>query len=108
LSFIRLNSSSGSSICFDYASLSPEALSDNGVKKLRERMKSRYAAEPAKFGITQGRLVSFLSERGYYIIEHLTPNEMQGEYLTLRDGSSIGMVPPLFCLVHASLLVQVH
>jgi methyltransferase (TIGR00027 family) len=107
LSFIRLNSSSGSSICFDYASLSPEALNDNGVKKLMERMKSRYAAEPARFGITQGRLSSFLSEREYDIIEHLTANDMQCRYLALHDGSSVGMVPPLFCLVHASVSAQV-
>ena len=108
LSFIRLNSPTGSSICFDYASLSPEALNNSGVKKIRERMKSRYPAEPTRFGITQGKLASFLSERGYDIIEHLTANEMQGKYLTLRDGSSVGMVPPLFCLVHASVSAQVH
>jgi methyltransferase (TIGR00027 family) len=108
LSFIRLNSPPGSSICFDYASLSPEALNNGGVKKIRERMKSRYSAEPTRFGITQGKLASFLSERGYDIVEHLTANEMQGKYLTLRDGSSIGMVPSLFCLVHASVSAQVH
>jgi methyltransferase (TIGR00027 family) len=108
LSFIRLNSRPGSSICFDYASLSPEALNNSSSKKLRERMKSRYAAEPARFGITQGRLASFLSERGYDIIEHLTANDMQRRYLALRDGSSVGMVPPLFCLVHASVSAQVH
>jgi methyltransferase (TIGR00027 family) len=108
LSFIRLNSSSGSSICFDYASLSSEALNENGVKKLRDRMKSRYAAEPARFGITQGRLASFLTESGYDILEHLTANDMQCRYLTLRDGSLVGIVPPLFCLVHASVSPQVH
>ena len=108
LSFIRSNSPTGSSICFDYAALSPEALNSSDVKKLRERMKSRYPAEPTRFGITQGKLVSFLSERGYDIIEHLTPNEMQGKYLTLRDGSSAGILPPHLCLVHASVSAQVN
>jgi methyltransferase (TIGR00027 family) len=107
LSFIRSNSPTGSSICFDYTSLSPEALNGSGVNKLREHMKSRYPAEPNRFGITQGKLVLFLSERGYDIIEHLTPNEMQGKYLTLRDGSSAGILPPHLCLVHALVSVQV-
>jgi methyltransferase (TIGR00027 family) len=108
LSFIRSNSPPGSSICFDYASLSPETLNNSSVKRLRERMKSRYPAEPTRFGITQGKLVSFLSERGYDIIEHLTPNEMQHKYLVLRDGSSAGTLPPHLCLVHTSVLAQVN
>jgi methyltransferase (TIGR00027 family) len=106
LSFIRLNSPPGSSICFDYASLSSEALNNNSVNKIRERMKYRFPDEPTGFGIMQGKLVSFLSERGYDVIEHLTSNEMQRKYLTLHDGSSIGIVPPLFCLVHASVSAQ--
>ncbi len=103
LSFIRLNSPTSSSVCFDYASLSTEAFDNSDVKKIRERMKSRYPSEPTRFGITQGKLASFLSVRGYNVLEHLTSNEMQGRYLTLRDGSSAGIVPPLFCFVHASV-----
>lgn len=108
LSFIRSNSPAGSSICFDYASLSSEALNNSGVKKLRDHMKSCYPAEPTRFGITQGKLVSFLSEKGYDMIEHLTANEMQGKYLALHDGSSAGILPPLLCLVHASVSAQVN
>ncbi len=107
LSFIRSNSPTGSSVCFDYAVLSPERLNNTNAKKLRERMKSRYAAEPTRFGIPQGKLESFLSERGYNIIEHLTPDEMQSRYLTLHDGSSVGVLPPHLCLVHASVSAQV-
>jgi methyltransferase (TIGR00027 family) len=102
LSFIRSNSPLGSSICFDYAALSPEALSEDSAKKLRERLKSDHPAEPTRFGIREGELESFLSERGYHIIEHLTPQEMEQKYLTLRDGSSAGMLPALFRLVHAT------
>jgi O-methyltransferase involved in polyketide biosynthesis len=108
LGFIRSNSLTGSSICFDYASLSPEALDESGVKKLRELMKSDHPAEPTKFGIREGTLELFLSERGYAIIEHLTPREIEGKYLTLRDGSPAGKLPALFCLVHASVTGQVH
>jgi methyltransferase (TIGR00027 family) len=103
LNFIKTNSLPGSSVCFDYASLSPEALNNDSVSKIRKRMKTRYSGEPTRFGIIRGNLKPFLSERGYHIIEHLSSTEMQQKYLTLPDNSSAGAVPPLFCLVHASI-----
>jgi len=103
LEAIRDISCAGSSVCFDYASLSAEALSEEGAKTLREHMKSKYSAEPTKFGIRQGRLEAFLIERGYEIVEHLGSSEMETRYLTLRDGSTVGKVPALFSLVHAAL-----
>jgi methyltransferase (TIGR00027 family) len=103
LGVLRTISPAGSSISFDYASLSTEALSEEGAKKLREHMKSKFSAEPTKFGIPQGRLEAFLAERGYVIIEHLSSSEMEARYLTLRDGSTVGKVPALFSFVHAAL-----
>ena len=103
LGVIRTMSPAGSSICFDYACLSTEALAEEGVKKLRELMKSNHPAEPTKFGILQGKVGAFLAERGYVIVEHLSPSEMEARYLTLRDGSTVGKVPALFSFVHAAL-----
>jgi methyltransferase (TIGR00027 family) len=103
LGAVRALSIAGSSICFDYASLSTEALSEEGIKKLRELMKSDHPAEPTKFGIPQGKLTEFLATRGYEVIENLGPSEMEAKYLTLRDGSIIGKPPSLFHLVHAAL-----
>jgi methyltransferase (TIGR00027 family) len=103
LGAVRAVSPSGSSICFDYASLSTEALSEEGIKKLGEHMKSEYPAEPTKFGIPEGKLTEFLATRGYDVLESLGPAEMEAKYLTLRDGSTMGRPPSLFSLVHASL-----
>jgi methyltransferase (TIGR00027 family) len=103
LGVIRTISPSGSSICFDFASLSTEALSEEGAKILREHMKSNHPAEPTKFGIPQGKVGTFLTKRGYAIIDHLSASEMEARYLTLRDGSTVGKVPALFSLVHAAL-----
>jgi methyltransferase (TIGR00027 family) len=103
LRFIRENSPARSSLSFDYASLSRQALNDGSVRRLREHMSSAYSSEPTKFGIPEGELKGFLAQRGYEIAEHLTPGEMERKYLVRRDGSSAGKVPPLFCLVHASL-----
>jgi methyltransferase (TIGR00027 family) len=100
---IKSISPAGSSICFDYASISPQALSEERTKKLREHMKSEHAGEPARFGIPDGQLPQFLSELGYQIIENLGPAEMEARYLTLRDKSSIGKVPVLFSLAHAEV-----
>jgi methyltransferase (TIGR00027 family) len=108
LSFIRSDSPLGSSICFDYAALSPEVLSEDSAKKLRERLKSDHPAEPTRFGIREGELESFLSERGYHIIEHLTSQAMEQKYLTLRDGSLAGRLPALFRLVHATVAGRAH
>jgi len=102
LSVIMTNSPAGSFICFDYASHSPELSNDETVKKIREHMKSRYSNEPTQFGIRTGETESFLSTRGYTIIEHLNSKDMEKNYLTLRDGSTAGKVPALFCLLLAS------
>ena len=103
LASIRATCCAGSSICFDYASLSTEALSEEGARKLREHMKSKFSAEPTRFGIPQGEIESFLAELGYAVIEHLAAPEMETRYLILRGGSTAGKVPSLFCFVHAAL-----
>ncbi len=103
LEAVREMALAGSSICFDYASLSPEIQSEEGAKKLREHMKARYPGEPTRFGIPHGKLGEFLADRGYVVIENLGPSEMEAKYLALRDGSTAGKVPALFSLVHAAL-----
>lgn len=103
LSSLKAIAPAGSSICFDYASLSLKALNDDNVKRLRELMKSRHSDEPTMFGIREGNTESFLLDRGYRIILHLTASEMGKKYLCLRDGSPAGKIPPLFCFVHAEV-----
>ena len=103
LSVITSNSPAGSLICFDYASLSPEISNDEGMKKIRERMNALYLHEPTQFGIRNGEIDSFLSSRGYHIIEHLNSKDMERKYLHLPDGSQAGKVPILFCLILASV-----
>ena len=103
LSFIKYNSPAGSSVCFDYDALSSELSDAYGVKELEGFMKSQMPSEPLQFGIEDGRIESFLSERGYKIISHLTAGDMERKYLILRDGSAAGKVPASHCFVHASV-----
>jgi methyltransferase (TIGR00027 family) len=96
LAFVHANSPVGSSICFDYAALSDEALSETGTRELRKLMQTQYSQEPAKFGIPAGGLASFLASNHFSVIEHQTPEEINERYLSGR-----GHVPALFCFVHA-------
>jgi methyltransferase (TIGR00027 family) len=101
LAAVKSISAPGSLIAFDFACLSPEALSEDGIKKLREQMSSNHPAEPTRFGIPKGELDLFLSNRGFRVVELLGPEQMEARYLTLRDGSVVGKVPKLFNLVVA-------
>lgn len=103
LSIVRSHSPAGSLICFDYASQSPEISNDEGARRIRESMKTHYPNEPTQFGIKEGEIGSFLSSRGYRIIDYLDSSDMERTYLTLHDGSPAGTVPVLFRLVLASV-----
>ena len=104
LAFVCADSPPGSSICFDYASLSPQALAEEGAKQLRQFVKSQYANEAAKFGIREGELHSFMAARGFGVSEHLTAADMDQKYLAAGLYPDLGRVPSLFCLVHAKVL----
>ena len=88
LQFIKYNSPATSSVCFDY---------------LTEKIESVSKGEPFQFWMDDENVESFLSERGYKLMEHLKSYDMINKYLTLPDGSQIGTVLPQFRLVYASL-----
>jgi methyltransferase (TIGR00027 family) len=104
LAFVRSNSPAGSSIAFDYASLSDEALNEDGAKELRKHMQSKYSSEPTRFGIQVGKIEPFLTERGFEIKEHLTASDMNEKYLSVGGSPKVGNVPSLFCLVYATVI----
>ncbi len=99
--FITGNSPAGSTLCFDYLVEAADMLERYGVKESRSAMETTYCAEPVQFRIEEGTIGAFLSERGYSLVEHLTPEDLEREFLTLRDGSSAGKVLACFCLVQA-------
>jgi methyltransferase (TIGR00027 family) len=102
-SFIKSRMPAGSTVCFDFKSISSESSGSGGENELAETMKSAIAADSVEFGIEEGKAGTFLAERDFLIVEHLTASEMEKKYLTLRDGSSAGKVPPRHCIVYASL-----
>jgi methyltransferase (TIGR00027 family) len=103
LEFIRRNSPAGSTLCFDYLVDAPDMANRYGVAESRRMMRERYLSEPIQTRIAEGTIHSFLLKRGFSITEHLTPEEMEKRYLTLRDGSTAGKVLALFSLVRATV-----
>lgn len=101
LSFIRENSPRGSIVCFDYSSTFPGVDEAYGVKEGREFMKSHSPGERMEFSIERAKTGAFLSERGYTLTEHLTPEEIEKRFLTLKDGSSAGRIAASICYARA-------
>ena len=60
LAFVKSNTPPGSTMGFDYAALSDEALNENGAKEIRKLMRSQYSSEPTRFGIRTGEIEFFL------------------------------------------------
>lgn len=103
LSIIASVSPAGSRIGFDYESQLPGLSGDEDVKRIRNYMRSRHADEPVLFGIEKGKIESFLSSRGYQIVDQLSSTDMERRYLPLHDGTLAGKIPVLFSLVLASV-----
>ena len=101
LSAIKSIAPVGSSVCFDYAALPPRTLRDASARRVKETMIRKYPGEPTRFGIPAGTIEAFLNSRGYTVKDHLAANDMERRFLALGDGSTVGHVPELFCLVHA-------
>ncbi|MEW5957134.1 MAG: SAM-dependent methyltransferase [Chloroflexota bacterium] len=89
LNSVRSSSPVGSTICFDY---------------MTQSMLSPYAAEPFQFWIEPEKIESFLAERGYQLVDQLTPADLERNYLTLRDGSLAEKTLAAFYLAHASVI----
>jgi methyltransferase (TIGR00027 family) len=103
LSIIASISPAGSLVCFDFESQLPGVSDDEGVELIRHYMRSRHADEPVLFGIENGKIESFLSSRGYQIVDQLSSTDMERRYLPLYDDALAGKIPVLFCFVLASV-----
>lgn len=104
LAFVRSHAPAGSTICFDYMLEAPDMSNRYGVKAAQDAMRTMYAAESVQFGIAEGTIEPYLSGRGFKLIEHLTPEDMERKYLTLRSGSLAGKVLALFCFARAIVM----
>lgn len=104
LRFIKSNSPAGSTVCFDYTSSHHgiEGAQLGNLKELGDYMKANFPDEPSKqWTIEEWEMKSFLSDRGYHL--QAKRDDIQRKYFKFRDGSSVGCVPAIFGLVHATV-----
>lgn len=103
LAFIRENAAEGSIVAFDYIYASV-LRGDNRFYGEREIFKTvSRAGEGWTFGIEDGEIAGFLSQRGFKIISHNTPSDLEKTYLTAGDGTLFGRINGTHCIVTASV-----
>ncbi len=103
LNFIRGRAAPGSRVAFDYiyASVLRRENRYYGEQGIFETV-SR-AGEGWTFGLEDGEIEPFLSERGFEIVAHYTPPELERLYMTAEDGTLHGRVNGTHCIVVASV-----
>jgi methyltransferase (TIGR00027 family) len=103
LAFIRDSGAKESMVVFDYiyASVLRRENRFYGEKQIFETV-SR-AGEGWTFGIEEGEIEDFLSERGFRMISHYTPSDLEKAYLTADDGTFFGRINGTHCNVIASV-----
>jgi methyltransferase (TIGR00027 family) len=103
LDFIRNSTVEGSIVAFDYiyASVLRRENKFHGEKEIFETV-SR-AGEGWTFGIENGAIERFLYERGFKMISHHAPSDLEKTYLTADDGTRFGRINGTHCIVTASV-----
>jgi len=104
LKFVSHSSHNESAIAFDYyVSVSEDNVDDYyGAKTLIQTWRKHRSNESFIFSIEEGKLESFLEQRGLKIVSHLDTREIEKTFLSDEKGSSIGQLNGLFRFAIAS------
>ena len=102
LGFVKESAHPESIIAFDYVvPLTVENENAFGVKKFFESMKKEHEDESLVFSIDEGKIETFLEERGLKVIEHLNNEQIEQKLLTF-EGSLLGQITASFHFISAS------
>ena len=103
LAFIRKSAAEGSIVVFDYlyAAVLRQEGRYYGEKEIMNTVSG--AGEGYTFGIEEGEIEGFLSERGFRVISHHSPSDLEREYLTADDGTFFGRINGTHAIVVASV-----
>lgn len=103
LAFIRESSQKGSCVTFDYlmASVLRQENKFYGEKEIFDTVSQ--AGEGWTFGIEEGEIEEFLSKRGFRMISHYTPSELEQRYFTTEDRSILRRINGTHCVVQAEV-----
>jgi methyltransferase (TIGR00027 family) len=81
LQFIANHSAPGSAVVFDYANASYLKDTSRGEIK-RMRMMQRFTSEGLSFGIGEGQIEPFLTQRGFTAVKNATADDLKRLYFT--------------------------
>ena len=103
LNFIHNCAAPDSRVAFDYiyASVLRRESRYYGEQGIFDTVAS--TGEGWTFGLEDGEIKSFLAERGFAIVAHYTPPQLEKLYLTGEDGTLHGRVNGTHCIVIASV-----
>jgi methyltransferase (TIGR00027 family) len=103
LSFVRNSAAEGSIVAFDYVRASVLRREDTlyGEKGSYDRVAR--AGERWTFGIEDGAIEGFLTQRGLKLLSHYTPSDLEAAYLTAEDGTRFGRINETHCIVIAGV-----
>jgi methyltransferase (TIGR00027 family) len=103
LTFIRESSQKRSRVAFDYifASVLRQENKFYGEKEIFDTV-SR-AGESWTFGIEEGEIEEYLTERGFRMILHYTPSELEERYFRADAGRVIRRINGTHCIVQAEV-----
>jgi len=104
LEFIKNFSHDESVIAFDYAiSISGENVNNYyGAKEFTETWRKRRSGEPFRFTVSEGKIESFLKQRGLKMVKHLDNKQIEKMFLLNENGSLVGQITGLFRFAMAS------
>ena len=103
LNFIRRHVAPGSRVAFDYiyASVLRQENRFYVESKIFEMVSK--VGEGWTFGLEDGEIEPFLLKRGFEVVTHYTPPELEKLYLTAEDGTLHGRINGTHCIVIAAV-----
>jgi methyltransferase (TIGR00027 family) len=103
LAFIRDSAAEGSIVAFDYVRASVLRYENTlyGEKEVRGTVAR--AEEGWIFGIEDRAIGRFLAERGFQLLSHYMPSDLEAAYLTAEDGTKFGRINETHCIVIAGV-----
>jgi methyltransferase (TIGR00027 family) len=101
--FIRQHAAPGSRVVFDYihASVLRRENRFYGEREIFETVAR--AGEGWTFGLEDEGVGAFLAARGFRLIAHFTPDELQKKHLTAIDGTLLGRINGTHCIAVAEI-----
>ena len=101
LDFVGSNSRNGSSIIFDYVYASALTAAHKRGEIARMQRYKRFTGEGLVWGIEEGKVDEFLSQRGYTQIKNMTSEDLKRAYFTGANRNR--PVAPIYAIVHATV-----